>query len=194
MPPRVRMPPISSCYHGPVRSGCRGDSRVFAVGVLFLAACAGPANEAPRERAAVRSDPPRRRSELVDAARGWPRVFTPFVSRGHGDGSYMIDVRISPESLDAVRTLVLGRTVPVGTAAVGFHSHARSGAGESVFAMTKRAEGKWDFLVADPRGGVVSEGALPLCVRCHADAPADFVFVPAELAKPAASGPADAGP
>jgi hypothetical protein len=158
-----------------------------------VAACAGPANEAPRERAAVRSEPKHRRSELVDAARGWPRVAAPFVSRGHGDGSYMIDIRISPESLDAVRTLVLGRTVPIGTGAVAFHFRGGSTAVESIFAMNKRAEAGWDYLVADSNGNVISEGSLPLCTRCHADAPADSVFVPAELAKPAGPGPADAG-
>jgi hypothetical protein len=161
---------------------------------MFLAACAGRATEAPRERAAVRSDPPRRHSEHVEAARGWPRAAVPFVSRGHGGGSFMIDIRISPESLEAARTLVLGRTVPIGTSAVAFHSHARSSARESIFAMSKRADGTWDFLVADPSGGVVSEGALPLCVRCHADAPADFLFVPAEVAESRLPSARDGGP
>lgn len=157
-----------------------------------MAACAGVAQEAPRERAAVRSEPQHRRSELVETARGWPRAAAPFVSRGHGDG-YTIDIRISPESLDAVRTLVLGRTVPIGTAVVAFHSRKGSTAVESIFAMNKQAEGRWDFMVVDPRGNVVSEGALPLCGRCHADAPADAVFVTAEMAKPTVAGPADAG-
>ncbi len=193
MPPRVRMLRISSCYHGPVRRGSRGGSRIFAAGAAFAVACAGPANEAVRERAAVRSEPPHKRSGLVEAARSWPRAVAPFASRGHGDGSYVIDIRVSPESVDAVRTLVLGRTVPIGAGIVAFHSRHDSNALESIFAMSKAAEGKWDFLVADPRGNVVSEGPLPLCARCHADAPADSVFVPDALAKPAVPGPSDAG-
>jgi len=136
---------------------------------------------------------PRPRSALVEAARGWPRAAAPFVSRGHGDGSYTIDIRVSPGSLDTIRSLVLGRTVPVATSAVAFHSNVRSSAAESVFAMNKRGDGRWDFLVADGAGGVLSEGTLPLCVRCHADAPADFLFVPAEVVGPSGSGPQDAG-
>lgn len=104
----------------------------------------------------------------------------------------MIDIRISPESVDAVRTLVLGRTLPIGTAAVAFHSHPASPALESIFAMSKRAEGRWDFLVADPRGNVIAEGALPRCTRCHADAPADSMFVPTDKAE-FVPGPRDAG-
>jgi hypothetical protein len=58
--------------------------------------------------------------------------------------------------------------------------------------MSKRADGRWDFLVVDRRGDVISEGPLPRCVRCHADAPADSLFVPTEKAEPV-SGPRDAG-
>jgi hypothetical protein len=59
--------------------------------------------------------------------------------------------------------------------------------------MSKRSDGAWDYLVTDPSAGVVSEGTLPLCARCHADAPADFIFVPAEIAGPAVPGAPDAG-
>lgn len=50
------------------------------------------------------------------------------------------------------------------------------------FAMVKRPEGydpdgdDWEYLVATPEGLVEDRGRLPLCGRCHADAPHDHLF------------------
>jgi len=123
--------------------------------------------------------PPRPRAELVREARSWPRAFTPFVSRGHGDGGYTIDIRVSPAALASLRDLVLGRSVPAGTSVVAFHSRSGAQPGAvSTYAMRKSADGTWDFLIADSDDRVVASGASPLCARCHAEAPADSLFVP----------------
>jgi hypothetical protein len=50
------------------------------------------------------------------------------------------------------------------------------------FAMTKRAPGydpaggDWEYLVVDAAGHLEQRGRLPLCGRCHADAPHDHLF------------------
>ena len=50
------------------------------------------------------------------------------------------------------------------------------------FAMVKQsngyapANGDWEYLVVDRTGAVLARGDLPLCARCHAEAPGDHVF------------------
>jgi hypothetical protein len=50
------------------------------------------------------------------------------------------------------------------------------------FTMVKHAPGNdpaggaWEYLVLTPDGGVDARGPLPLCVRCHAEAPHDHLF------------------
>lgn len=50
------------------------------------------------------------------------------------------------------------------------------------FAMVKRPAGydpsgdDWEYLVVDSTGQIEQRGRLPLCARCHADAPHDHLF------------------
>jgi hypothetical protein len=50
------------------------------------------------------------------------------------------------------------------------------------FAMVKRpagydpAGGDWEYLVLEATGRIEQRGPLPLCARCHADAPHDHLF------------------
>ena len=50
------------------------------------------------------------------------------------------------------------------------------------FAMVKRPAGydpgggDWEYLVVDAAGQIEQRGRLPLCARCHADAPHDHLF------------------
>jgi len=50
------------------------------------------------------------------------------------------------------------------------------------FVMIKRpagydpAGGDWEYLVVLPNGGIEERGKLPLCARCHAEAPHDRLF------------------
>jgi hypothetical protein len=52
----------------------------------------------------------------------------------------------------------------------------------ATFAMVKRAPGydppggDWEYLVLDAAGRIEQRGRLPLCARCHADAPHDHLF------------------
>jgi hypothetical protein len=43
---------------------------------------------------------------------------------------------------------------------------------------TAPREGDWQFLVLDPESKVLARGALEGCARCHAMAPADYLFGP----------------
>ena len=50
------------------------------------------------------------------------------------------------------------------------------------FAMVKRAPGfdpaggDWEYIVVSASGQTEQRGALPLCARCHAEAPHDRLF------------------
>jgi hypothetical protein len=50
------------------------------------------------------------------------------------------------------------------------------------FAMIKRAPGydpaggDWEYMVLTPDGEIDARGRLPLCARCHAEAPHDHLF------------------
>jgi hypothetical protein len=111
-----------------------------------------------------------------DAASRWPTAAPPFVSRGHGVGHYRVDVRVSPEHLDAYRSLVAGQLAPDGITVVAFHRDVDSDADGPVYMMQKRTAGDWRFLVVDASGHLSSHVDLELCARCHLDAPADHLF------------------
>jgi len=183
---------IMPCYHGPVRRVCRGDSWILCIAAFLPSACGRPPPEpAPETRAPPRERP---RFQLVVEAKNWPRAFAPFVSRGHGSGDYTMDVRVTPSSLGAVRDLVLGGVVPRGTAVVALHTRPGSALSGSSYTMQKRPDGAWDFFVADADDRIVAGGNLPLCAHCHADAPADSLFVPAPSEGPPSPPPPAAAP
>lgn len=55
-----------------------------------------------------------------------------------------------------------------------------SSAIEAYFVMARRAsgggEGGWEYMIVAPTGEIDQRGRLPLCERCHAEAPHDHVF------------------
>jgi hypothetical protein len=114
--------------------------------------------------------------EHLAEARTWPKIVEAFAARGHGTGEHLIDVRVSPAFLADYRGLTAGRSLPAGTIIVAFHRNRVTGDAGSVYAMSKQPGGAWEYLVAAPNGAIEARGALPLCGRCHAEAPADSVF------------------
>lgn len=74
------------------------------------------------------------------------------------------------------------RVLPPGAALVEFHYPASSSEPVTLLAMVKRPAGydpdggDWEYVVLTPQGTSTHRGALPLCRRCHADAPHDHLF------------------
>jgi hypothetical protein len=92
--------------------------------------------------------------------------------------SSLVEVRISPGSVEAYRGLVAGAEFAIGTTAAAFH-RSPDGAAGSVYAMTKLPSatgGQWEFIVTEPDGTLLARGSLSLCAGCHDDAPADHLF------------------
>jgi len=118
----------------------------------------------------------RLRWERLGEARSWPLAAPPFLASGHGGGQYTMEVRVSASAVEDYRLLTAGKQWTPGTSVAAFHLRRQDGAAASIYAMTKLPEGRWEYLVAAPDGTIEARGALPLCARCHADAPADSLF------------------
>lgn len=102
-----------------------------------------------------------------------------FVSQGHYAGTSLGRVRVSPDALVAYRNHTRGAELPVGTTLVMLHKSRSSGKLGRVHAMQKHAQG-WNYYLLEKDGGVIEEGQLPRCARCHAEAVSDSVFGPPE--------------
>jgi len=149
---------------------------------LLFAACARPAqgplpgdsdaSYKPTVRAA--RIPPRveKAWSEYEAVRAWSAASpAPFVSAGHPLAG-AVEVHVSPESRAAYLGLVPDTVLPEGTLLAELPAHAGSGPG---YAMRKTREA-WIFFELDAQGALLASGPLPLCIGCHAQAPADGVF------------------
>ncbi|WP_437878052.1 hypothetical protein [Sorangium sp. So ce513] len=74
------------------------------------------------------------------------------------------------------------RVLPPGATLVALHYPAGSSEPVTLLAMVKRPAGydpdggDWEYAIVTPQGTSTHRGALPLCKRCHADAPHDHLF------------------
>lgn len=118
--------------------------------------------------------PKRARWAAFEEALGLPSSGPAAPSRGHGVDPFLVEVRVSPASLDAYRRLTDRTVMPAGTTVLALHSRP-NGTRASVFAMTKGAEG-WEYVVAEADGTLTAQGALAQCEACHRSAPADHLF------------------
>ena len=72
--------------------------------------------------------------------------------------------------------------LPVGATLIEKQLERGMVAPSAYFAMVKRPAGydpkggDWEYLVFSPEGRLEGRGVLPLCARCHADAPYDHLF------------------
>lgn len=78
------------------------------------------------------------------------------------------------EAAGAYPVLGPNRRLPTGALLVQALGKPGSGETLTLFVMAKQPDG-WDFLILEPNGDVVKRGD-PLCRRCHAEAPHDFLF------------------
>jgi len=117
------------------------------------------------------------RFELVDRL-GSLRKATPRLRSQHLAGDYDGEVLVN-EAASAYPTL--GPSRPLGEGAVLLEALYRQEQTEVAvyFAMVKQPAGSaspWAYLVVEPNGRIQQQGVLPLCERCHTEAPHDHVF------------------
>ena len=148
------------------------DRLAQSAALLIVASCAGePRLEYPR----TTPGPVEHRWGRFSEARSWPLAASPF-SSAHGTGEYSVSVRVSRPYADLYAGLVADHSWPVGMTVAAFHERTEPREAGSVYAMTKTANGRWSYVVARADGVIEAEGVLPLCARCHAEAPADYLF------------------
>jgi len=94
----------------------------------------------------------------------------PFTTRGHLPPQ-SVDVRANDLARAHYKALVTDTVFPDGSMLAEL-SHTGTGNG---FVMRKDA-GHWSYFELDSRGALLFSGEPPLCVGCHAQAPADRVF------------------
>lgn len=137
---------------------------------------------APPPSAATRSPaptaPPKVFWSQFAETQAWPTSTADwFPSKGHYGGTSEGLVRVSPAALAAYRELTLGAKLEPGTTLVMLHRTRATGKPGPVHVM-RRDEAGWEYWLLAPDGAIESQGQLPLCARCHAEATADGVFGP----------------
>lgn len=149
----------------------------------IVAACSSAApTAAPPATAPVRSAPPKAFWNQFAESQGWPTSTADwFPSKGHYGGTSEGLVRVSPAALPAYRELTLGAKLEAGATLVMLHRSRSTGKPGPVHVMQRGHQG-WQYWLLAPDGAIEGHGELPLCARCHADAPADGVFGPPQPA------------
>jgi len=140
------------------------------------AAPAAPAEIAAPPEPTAAPGPWERAPELASYTLATPRARSQ-----HFGGDLEAEVRINPPAAAYPR---LGPARPLPAGAVLVQAHYRPGTADPLIllAMVKHPPGydpqagDWEYLVVTPTGEAAQRGRLPLCRRCHAEAPYDHVF------------------
>lgn len=168
----------------------------YALVAASLAACASQpddlrhpgvsdrAAEAPSPRAATSAAAT---SEPWEHAAALPALLSiddrVLPSRGHNPPYWSGHVKVNAALDAAYRALGPESRVAAGSIVIEEHKDSE-GKPAPTYAMVKRDAGfdvqggDWEYLVLDAQGRVEQRGAIPLCARCHADAPVDHLFGP----------------
>jgi hypothetical protein len=120
------------------------------------------------------------RWELADKLPSLRRA-TPRGRSQHLSGDLLGEV-LANEQASAYPALGPSRALEQGAVLVEAHFAPGSADPSVLFAMVKRPPGfdpeggDWEYLIVEPGGSIVRRGKLPLCARCHAEAPHNFIF------------------
>jgi hypothetical protein len=174
-------PPAGVALLAATLAACTPTSTFLALGADAEHAPRGETSRPPPPPAAVTStEPPPPPWELGAELRrlhpASPRTPSEHLT-GQLDGEILAD-----DGAAAYPTLGPLRPVPPGATLVERLSPRGSPDPSAYFAMVKRsagydpAGGDWEYLVVDSTGRIEQRGRLPLCARCHADAPHDHLF------------------
>ena len=162
----------------------------LSYGLLGVAvvACSPAPTPAPPPRPSARHEAPQEFWTEFAESQSWPSSTENwFLSKGHYGGTSEGLVRVSPAALAAYRQLTLGAKLEAGTTLVMLHRSRATGKPGPIHVM-RRDEQRWEYWLLQPTGAIDTHGELPLCARCHADAPADSVFGPPQPQPPPGSG------
>jgi hypothetical protein len=94
-------------------------------------------------------------------------------TNNHAPFEWNLRVRITPAALSLYEHWYVGAVMPVGTWIVAEHER-RAGGAHGPYYFANKTDAGWAFGAATPDGLLLPED--PACARCHAEAPADFMF------------------
>lgn len=161
-------------------AACAPAPSLLAVGATAEHAPRGESTRLPAPEGAASTEPPPPPWDLTAQLRrlhpASPRTPSEHVT-GHLDGEILAD-----DGAAAYPALGPLRPIPTGATLVERLSLRDAPEVAAYFAMVKRAPGydppggDWEYLVLDAAGKIEQRGRLPLCARCHADAPHDHLF------------------
>src|SRR5579871_1947261 len=153
----MKVGPFLSWYHGPVQRRCRAAgrmgraARVSIRGVisLLLTALVVACGEQRSQLPVVAPRPPSsdRTWDHFEESKRWPLAAADIAS-GHGADEFTVQIRVAPPFLAAYLGLVAGQRWPVGMAVAAFHEQRATHAAGSVYAMTKIAGDRWEYVVS----------------------------------------------
>jgi hypothetical protein len=154
--------------------------------------------EAPR-RPPTTEVAPREPWALSGDAQSFAAIDDRELPSGHNAPYWSGVVRVSPALEPLYAAMGPSALVPPGAVAVETH-RSTDGSVSPRYVMVKREAGfdvpggDWEYLVVDAEGRIAARGALPLCARCHAEAPGDHLFGPRVSARRTVAGtPVPAG-
>lgn len=113
-------------------------------------------------------------------------VGRPILSGGHLLGRFEGQILANELAASRLGAWVSSSRMPEGAMLAEVHSREGGRVRGPIFGMIKREPGyfpegnDWEYLALDEAGRPQTRGKLPLCARCHAEAPADGVFLPKE--------------
>jgi len=137
---------------------------------------------APAPAASSAGEPKASRWEHFGELASMKSLAAQFPSRGHGTGEWNAQLRGNNEAVQAIDGVRPSKPMPKGALLVQLHTDRNHGGAVEGFFMEKREAGwfpeggDWEYGVLGADGMLQSRGKLTFCARCHAEAPADFVF------------------
>lgn len=117
--------------------------------------------------------PPRKRWDYFERSKSWA-ITSRFRSTGHYHGAYEAEVRIPLRFAKAYSEVPYQKDLPDGLTAAMFHYAPGTAQLTGVLVLSLKHQ-RWSALILDASGYVL-EPRETLCLRCHADAPADTLF------------------
>jgi hypothetical protein len=162
---------LGSCSPGAPPKGVSSRSREAA---------SAPAS-APREPAAALLPSPAQAPWDLASQLATLRPVTPRAASEHLTGAFDGEV-LANEAAKPYPALGPKLALTPGATLVERHIARGADATTVYFAMVKRSPGydpeggDWEYLVVAPDGRIEERGRLPLCERCHVDAPHDHLF------------------
>lgn len=164
---------------------CAALAALAAAGATLVACGSSPPSSGARPKAAATAPLPMRQRPQEPSRNAWPGLAAlsrlpaldpePRPAPGHLDGRHRGVLHVSPEARGPYLAGASEEEFPEGSVVAEFLIDSNTGSQDAVFALRKGPRG-FEFARFGGDGTLEAAGVLPLCVRCHAEAPSGLFF------------------